>query len=191
VGIAVIDPEGTAILHPGPRVQACITALRDRQHVAAALAGEVGSRVVLGAGGDDLLAAFGTTRAGWAVLVLQPISEAFGPVRRDVAFTGALLAGSMGMAVAVGWLLSGRLAELYARSAAAGEMAERSAEEERAARADAELAARARDELLALASHDLLNPLSAIKVQIQVLRRRLDRDGRIGPRSLGGSVRLD
>ena len=58
---------------------------------------------------------------------------------------------------------------------------------ERAAREEAEAAVRTRDELLALASHDLQSPLTTVKVQSQLLRRRVARgDPSVSERIVAG-----
>jgi signal transduction histidine kinase/CheY-like chemotaxis protein len=55
---------------------------------------------------------------------------------------------------------------------------------ERAARAEAEVAVEARDNLMAVISHDLRNPLTAVRGQLQLLRRRIARGASLGPEQL-------
>jgi len=121
------------------------------------------------------LAAYAPTRVGWAVLVLQSTADAFGPTRVSIARTAALLILGMSLAAVVAWLLAGRLGRLYDDAIAARLRAEEAAEAATAARLSAEFATRSREELVALLSHDLRNPLTSIKVQVQLLQRRLDR----------------
>lgn len=47
-GIAVVDADGTVVLHPDEAIAAGVASLRGYPHVDAALAGDVGSRVVRG-----------------------------------------------------------------------------------------------------------------------------------------------
>jgi len=178
-GIAVVDTDGTVVVHPDPAIQAGVTSLRGYAHVDAALAGAVGSRVVRGSSGEELFAAYAPTRAGWGVLALQPTAEAFGATRASVARAAGLLLLAVALAGGVAWLLAGRLGNLFDQAVAARLQAEQAAEAESAARTMAEMATRARDEFVATLSHDLRNPLTTIKGQVQVLQRRLEREGRL------------
>ena len=71
-------------------------------------------------------------------------------------------------------LLRGVMVDITERRQAEAERA-RLYESERAARAEAEAAITARDEFVAVVSHDLRNPLTAVKGQIQMVRRRAAR----------------
>jgi PAS domain S-box-containing protein len=76
----------------------------------------------------------------------------------------------------VGWL--GTNTDITEQKRAEEERA-RLYEAEHAARAEAEAAVRARDTFVAALSHDLLNPLAAIRGQVQLLQRRVSRGRRL------------
>lgn len=63
---------------------------------------------------------------------------------------------------------------------------ERHLEDERRARAEAENAVRLRDQFLSIASHELKTPLTAMRMHIELLERRLTCEGGLGERHTRG-----
>jgi signal transduction histidine kinase len=114
IQIAILDEVGQVFVHPDPDVAGALTSLRGRADADAVLAGEVGSRRVMGLDSVETLVAYAPVPGrGWGVLVQQPTTGAFGFVRRQLADALGLFAVAALLAGALGWYLGGRLTLLY------------------------------------------------------------------------------
>ena len=125
VQIVLVDADGQVILHPDPNVVRSVTSLKDRPEVQAALDGEIGSDRTTSSDGSETLTAFAPVpNYGWGVLVVQPTTTAFAPVRRDALLSSALLASVLALIGLVGWILGGRLQLAYTQVVQAKTQAE-------------------------------------------------------------------
>lgn len=139
VEIVLLDSRGQIFIHPNPEISQPLTSIRGRPDADAVLAGETGSRRVVGLDGADTLVAYAPVPdTGWGVLIQQPASAAFELVWRQLAQTLALYALAATMAGLLGWFLGGRLSALYRRAVDARLQAEATALELRAVSAESE-----------------------------------------------------
>lgn len=157
--VELVDQRGQLFVHPDPDRARMLTSARGRRDVEAALSGRVGTTRIADGGPETLVAYAPVLRTGWGVLLLEPTASAFAAERRDAATLAGLGIVTLAVAVAVGWVLAGRLATVYQRALDA--------------RAEAEAANAAREDLVAAVSHDLRNPLTVARGRLQQLRRRV------------------
>lgn len=149
--ILLLDAEGTPIVDRTRERGFGIVLLPSWEPAAAARRGESGT-VVADLDGQSMLAAYEPVRPfGWAVLVLRPAQSVFGPARRDLLESGALLGLALATVAGLGWYFSGRLTGMYGREVELRARAE-------AAQAEAE-SAHARASWLATVSEQLAGTL--------------------------------
>ena len=152
VRVAVLDSEGQPFIHPLPEVARSLTPLRGRADVEAALAGQSDSRQIVDIEGVESLSAYARVpTTGWAVLVLEPTSAAFGVARRQVAAGLGLFAFAVALTGLIAWHLGGRLSLLYHRQLTARSEAQAVAVELQQASGESETRRRFLDRLIASA----------------------------------------
>jgi signal transduction histidine kinase len=120
------------------------------------------SREVVLGGAPTLIAVAPIASLNWRVLVAQPTALALRAVYRDVSIATVALVAALLLAGLLGWYLGGKLSTSYEQLVEARDRAEN--------------AARIRDTVLASISHDLQNPITAAKGQLQLLQRRVARE---------------
>jgi signal transduction histidine kinase len=183
IDLRLVDGAGKVFL---PRTAYRPTSLpptgHDRPDIATALAGKAGSNAVDVPGRGTLLVAHAPIAGTrWTVLVQQPLAEAFAVERRNTVVNAAFLGVATLTSVGIGWIVSRRFDLIYRGLAAARAQAD-------AARVAAEQAVAQRDALLAMVAHELRNPLTAVKGQVQLMGRRLARGDAVDPTRITTTV---
>jgi signal transduction histidine kinase len=169
VHVQLVDPDGSVIARSDSGEAAPAAPAGGEGRSWPAVAGEAGvSSIVLDGGAEMLVARAPVPDAPWAVLVVQPRGDAFGPIRRQLLEELGLLAVTALVIASLTLHLGSRLTRAYARQIDEASQV---------------------DQFVAAASHDLKTPLTAVKTRAQLLKRRLARadppDGRWLEEGLG------
>jgi signal transduction histidine kinase len=120
VSIVMVDGDGRVILHPDVAAVQSAISLLGRTDVDAAQRGEVGSAVVRGLGGQQILVSYAPVPGtAWSLLIQQPVALALEAAWQDLTTGVALLVFAALIAIAIGVYLGSRLSESYERERAA------------------------------------------------------------------------
>ena len=132
LGIVLVDSNGQMLVGPGvdPAATRDLTSLRGRPDVDEVLQGRAGSQQVwAGEDGENLLVSYAPVeRAGWGVLVQQPVTQALAPARAEATRSIGLLVLALGLSFLMALFLSSRLARADAQREAARREAEQGRE---------------------------------------------------------------
>lgn len=123
-------------------------------------------------GGQDRMVAYSTAPAGhWLLMLDSPAQAAFAPARRTLTLELAALV-TMALAGIIGSVIAGRQLDRTATGQRRALLQSEALAAENAVLYDqARAAVTQRDEFLTLISHDLKTPLTAVKIQTQLLQR--------------------
>jgi signal transduction histidine kinase len=116
VSIVMVDGDGRVILHPDATVVQSATSLLGRADVDAARRGDVGSAVVRGLDGQQILVSYAPVPGtAWVLLIQQPLALALEAAWHDLSTGAALLVIAALIAIAIGVYLGSRLSQSYER----------------------------------------------------------------------------